>query len=43
MYYKCKICGFIQEKRVEVESHIESKHPMEALILKTESLGDYDG
>ena len=40
VYYKCKICGFIQERRHEVESHIKSQHPMEALVLETETLGD---
>ena len=37
-WYKCKICGFTQSRRRDVESHIENQHPMETLVLKTEIL-----
>ena len=37
-FYKCKICGWSQERKSETISHIESQHPPESWVQESDTL-----
>ena len=42
VFYKCKICGWTQIKKREVENHIKQTHFIDSLILTSNTLSGLD-